>query len=274
MSNATIEDTALPCPLCEYDLRATVEPRCPECGHEFDRFELRRAFVHHPYLFELRRHRNVGPFVKTWLASLVPWRFWRRVKPTLRPRVGQLIVYWLLCSAITFLISGGAAARLGHGGWTPWLWTGVGDSWFYHAVLAGAVYPFLLFLVWPWITILCMNLFRATLRTGSIQQGHLLRWAIYTAGLNLFLLPIFVAVGEEWAAPYQDYFETYEYVHLVDHLLVGAVFVVPIYCAALAIGYRRYLRLPYPIATVLLNQMVVWLMFWAILAIVFDRNLF
>ena len=41
------------CPLCEYNLRGLIEPRCLECGYRFewpDLLDPRRRL--HPYLFE------------------------------------------------------------------------------------------------------------------------------------------------------------------------------------------------------------------------------
>ncbi len=36
---STLSPTAIPCPKCEYDLRAQTEPRCTECGYEARSFE-------------------------------------------------------------------------------------------------------------------------------------------------------------------------------------------------------------------------------------------
>ncbi|MCK6483068.1 MAG: hypothetical protein HUU22_11000 [Phycisphaerae bacterium] len=35
MPDAPLDPQSLPCPRCEYDLRAATEPRCPECGTQF-----------------------------------------------------------------------------------------------------------------------------------------------------------------------------------------------------------------------------------------------
>lgn len=272
MSSATIDDTALPCPLCEYDLRATVEPRCPECGHAFDRAELVKAGERHPYLFDQQLPPIVGPFARTWVASLVPWTFWSTVKPHMRPKVPGLIIYWLLCSATIVVILGGPMAVLAYDDVLRYYGSaGLSMLWFDPVLFAAILYP-LLFFLWPWLTVLAMNIFRATLRAASIRQGHLIRWAVYTAGFNIFLLPVFMVTGKAFAASYYGFIGPFAFPEAVNRFLIGAVFVMPIYCVLLTIAYSRYLRLPQPIATVLLNQIVVWLALWAILQAVLDTR--
>ena len=44
---------AVLCPLCEYELRGLVDPRCPECGYRFNWPELLDPTLRrHEYLFE------------------------------------------------------------------------------------------------------------------------------------------------------------------------------------------------------------------------------
>ena len=66
------------CPLCEYNLRGLSEPRCPECGYQFEWPELlditRRA---HPYLFEHHPERNIWSFFRTLFGGQRPSVFWR-----------------------------------------------------------------------------------------------------------------------------------------------------------------------------------------------------
>ena len=66
-------DSSLHCPMCDYDLRGQIEPRCPECGYRFDWDELRDPTRRvHQYLFELHPERNVWSFVRTLLGGLRP----------------------------------------------------------------------------------------------------------------------------------------------------------------------------------------------------------
>ena len=93
--SAMSEDVA--CPLCEYNLRGLVEPRCPECGYRFEWSEVLEADKRpHPFLFEHHPRRNVWSFVRTKLAGLRPWKFWRSVKPTMPSSPQRLLLYWLL----------------------------------------------------------------------------------------------------------------------------------------------------------------------------------
>src|SRR5215213_6018623 len=86
------------CPLCDYNLRGLIEPRCPECGFAFSWEELsdpqRRV---HPYAFEHHAERNLWSFRKTLLGGLRPGRFWRTLFPTQPSRPRRLILYWLIC---------------------------------------------------------------------------------------------------------------------------------------------------------------------------------
>src|SRR5215471_12139833 len=77
------------CPLCGYNLRGLVEPRCPECGHRFVWTQLLDEHEHrHPYLFEHYPRKKFRSFVRTLAASMLPRRFWRTLQPihTLYPR--------------------------------------------------------------------------------------------------------------------------------------------------------------------------------------------
>jgi hypothetical protein len=92
------------CPLCDYDLRGLAEPRCPECGYRFEWPDLtdptRRK---HRYLFEHHPERNVWSFVRTALGGLVPWRFWRSLRPEQPSNLRRLLLYWMLtaCGVLT-----------------------------------------------------------------------------------------------------------------------------------------------------------------------------
>src|SRR5438477_10336608 len=89
-------DDKLLCPLCDYDLRGLIEPRCPECGYRFEWAELRDPTRRlHPYLFEHHPERNVRALIRTFRTSLRPWRFWSQLFPTQAPRRRRMIVYWV-----------------------------------------------------------------------------------------------------------------------------------------------------------------------------------
>lgn len=105
----------LRCPLCDYDLRATTENRCPECGYQFEWDELRDPAKRlHAYLFEHHPERNVSSFVQTLIGGLRPARFWRTLFPTQPSRPRRLIAYWFLAvlSCLAILIFQGARSMV------------------------------------------------------------------------------------------------------------------------------------------------------------------
>ena len=97
------------CPLCDYDLRGLVDPRCPECGYSFNWDELRDpARRLHPYLFEHHPERGVRTFFKTFLNSAFrPRRFWRMLYPTQPSFPRRLLRYGFIVAliAVTPLIA-------------------------------------------------------------------------------------------------------------------------------------------------------------------------
>jgi hypothetical protein len=98
------EPDALPCPMCEYDLRGQIEPRCPECGYRFNWDELRDpARRLHPYLFEHHPESNVRSFLRTLLGGLLPGRFWRALLPVQPSRPRRLWAYFGAVSVLMLL---------------------------------------------------------------------------------------------------------------------------------------------------------------------------
>lgn len=96
----------VPCPLCEYNLRGLVDPRCPECGYAFTwpaLFEARRNT--HPYIFEHHPRRNVWSFWRTFAAGFRPVAFWTRLSPAhdIRPR--RLAIYWAAVSVLLLIFA-------------------------------------------------------------------------------------------------------------------------------------------------------------------------
>lgn len=90
----------LHCPICEYDLHGLPEPRCPECGFAFDWADLQREQEEYPDFFETARADRARAFFSTLARSAFPFRFWRRLHPTLRPRSRRLIVYSLIATVL------------------------------------------------------------------------------------------------------------------------------------------------------------------------------
>ena len=102
-------DTALPCPLCGYDLRGLPAGRCPECGHAFEPKELRReASLRHPYLFEHWPRRFYWSIPRTLIGMAMPGRFWRRLRPEMPVRMPPL-VFFAIASTLLIVVLLGAS---------------------------------------------------------------------------------------------------------------------------------------------------------------------
>ena len=93
------------CPMCTYNLRGLVEPRCPECGYRFtwpDMLDARRRL--HRYLFEHHPEKNLRSFLQTAFAGWLPRRFWTSLHPFQPSNPGRLIRYWA-CAVTVYALS-------------------------------------------------------------------------------------------------------------------------------------------------------------------------
>jgi hypothetical protein len=94
---APVSADDLLCPLCDYDLRGQIEPRCPECGYTFEWEDLRDpARRKHKYLFEHHPERNIRSFIRTTVGGLLPRRFWTGLLPSQPSRPRRLAIYALV----------------------------------------------------------------------------------------------------------------------------------------------------------------------------------
>ncbi len=112
-------EATLRCPLCDYDVRGLPEPRCPECGHRFEWAELTDPSKQRvKWLFEHRKW--LGGYVSTQWRLLVPWRFWRELRPAHRLVPRRVVLFFLVAfvagPAILFAAATAATyAALGRG---------------------------------------------------------------------------------------------------------------------------------------------------------------
>ncbi len=106
----------LHCARCGYNLRLLTQPRCPECGLEFDwRAVLVARLDPSTFLFE---HQWRKCPVRSWLLTvwraLRPWRFWRLVSIHQEVRFAPLLVMFLTAvPAFMLTLHGGAALLAG-----------------------------------------------------------------------------------------------------------------------------------------------------------------
>ena len=281
------------CSLCEYDLRGQVDPRCPECGYQFNFDELRDPTRRlHPYLFEHHPEKNVRSFLRTFTASLRPRRFWAILFPTQALNRRRLIVYWLLATLavlLTWSIFWGYCAQLNDfhnrgmrtsvsagidpefkakmiarfGTWQSYLdyeWPLLPNprvAWqvFDHYQYAPMRMIPIVAISWPWLTLGALLLFQASLRRAQIRTIHVLRCILYSADA-IVLAPIALLIwscGENLYQP-RGYFDVREFITL----MLPALFVLLTY--RLWIAYRTYLRFRHAFATVLASQVMVALL--------------
>lgn len=99
------DEPALHCPICDYNLHGLPEPRCPECGFAFQWDELLVEAGTVPYFFETSRAHHGRAFVRTLVRSVLPPRFWRAVRPTLRPNPRRIVLYFVIATALGLLAS-------------------------------------------------------------------------------------------------------------------------------------------------------------------------
>lgn len=107
------------CARCGYNLRGLAQPRCPECGLEFEwELALRQAESESDFLFEHQwRKRPIRSFVVTVWRSLLPGRFWRRVSIHDRLSVKPLLIL-LFTAPLVQLTLLWLVARLGARIWS------------------------------------------------------------------------------------------------------------------------------------------------------------
>jgi hypothetical protein len=251
------------CPLCEYDLRGLVEPRCPECGYTFTWPEItdptRRR---HPYLFEHHGDRNVWSFRRTLLAGLRPGRFWRSLSPAQPSFAGRLAAYAaavllgiLVLSPVAVLTYTAAVLLLSRSIGGTW-----GDAFEWAWRVRGTMPVLILvayYVLWAVSTLMALLIFRISMRRARIRPVHVVRCVVYgfDAGLwaaaGLLVLAMALAALEILRV---RGFSDLAYVGAgVPWLLVAAVFY------RLVSAYRHYLRFDRPFLTVLASQVIAWL---------------
>jgi hypothetical protein len=98
-------DEDLACPICSYSLRGLAEPRCPECGFQFDWDALRAAIkAKHAYLYEHGRGLAIMRMVRTFIHGLRPAKFWATLNAATEIRLRRLAIYWIVTA--TFVVAG------------------------------------------------------------------------------------------------------------------------------------------------------------------------
>ncbi len=171
---------ALHCPRCGYDLRMLPQPRCPECGLQFEWAELITAVrtQNECPLFEYQwRRRPVRSFLRTVGRALLPWRLWSRMSLAWEPQVRPLFVlaaFMVLLFAVCSL--GVEYARDACAAWQFTLLTGrayPGPVWRPDLVAhVGEVTGHLLWALFVWGL---LQIYQQTIAKYQLRQRQLLR---------------------------------------------------------------------------------------------------
>jgi hypothetical protein len=293
--------TNIECPLCLYNLRGLSEPRCPECGYQFQWIDLldptRRR---HRYLFEHHPERNVWSFFRTLLNGLWPRKFWNDVKPTHLVRPRRLVIYWVLCSFLVLLLPIAQAVHLGadlarsNAYGRLFFMSAAGNTpasaparqlymdanlplppsrvFFqqYWQLLRGNYLPMVSvelgsIAAWPWLTFAALMVFQASMRKAKVQRAHVLRCVIYSADMSILYTSI-VILAVTWVITAAFLFHRPDVRDYYAFWLVLLLWVIRL--DKLVIAYRKYLQFDHPFLTVLASQIIVLLgmaglLYWA-----------
>jgi hypothetical protein len=296
------EQREIVCPLCAYNLRGLVEPRCPECGYRFTWDELldpTRAL--HPYLYEHHPERGIRSFWRTAVAGLWPPSFWRTLSPTQPSKPRRLARYALnvvlllaLLPALVMLIRYGLDAvpfdtRFARNGW-PTYW-GVFGSFSYYQWrgglpltvaalidlalrptenLPGFIASFAAAaVVWAVATYAGLMIFQQSMGKAAVRGGHVARCIVYAADFAMWPSVVLSAVLlAQWALRLENR------LYLCGTLMGGslALLFFPVAILRLITAYRRYLRFDHPVATVLAVQVILALAALLALCVCYAAN--
>jgi len=200
---STVSEEIL-CPLCDYNLRGLIQPRCPECGSHYlwdDLLDPRRR--KHPYLFEHHPEMNWNSFWRTAKGGLRPINFWRSLHPVQPSNRWRLVLYTLIVWISVYLLltlGGFVSGVVGHYRQITYYWPGYAtkldtlDGAFrrtitaYPTFLAGPYrLPTFLILGWPVATLMTLMIFRASMRRAKARTIHVARCVVYSADAILWL---------------------------------------------------------------------------------------
>lgn len=181
-SSVTVEPR---CPQCGYNLRGLAETRCPECGREFDwaavMSDAEQRLDHALFEYQWRK-RPIRSYCGTVARSLLPWRFWRRMaksgRPRLMPLLAMLPITWAICALLLLATDFAGhhsmvyALRVAYGVQTSWPFYWPWHSYSDHIV----VMVLLLALIW-----LCVAMCSQALARKGFGQGDVLRLLVLSA---------------------------------------------------------------------------------------------
>ncbi len=278
------------CPLCAYNLRGLVEPRCPECGFRFDWPELldpaRRL---HPYVFEHHPESNFRSFRRTLWGGLRPKRFWQSLHPAQPSHPRRLLLYWLVASAVFCVVlslsliipnaislaSRNRAIRQvmntpNDPGFVKMVVQSHGSldayydeiappvaSWAFLVSLISDTFPALIplmicYIAWPWLTFASLMVFRWSMRRTKVNPTHVIRCVVYS--FDAAMCGVLLIMGVELTTLCLAPGALYYIVPVTASLIVIGSIVVMAF--RVYVAYKRYLRFDHPLATIIASQII------------------
>lgn len=250
------------CPLCDYNLRGLHEPRCPECGYQFDwPSVLDPNKRRHPYLFEHHPERNIRSFLQTLLRHLRPFEFWKTAQPTHHIRARRLIVYSLVCTAAVLL---SAAVGITEVVRDRLRWMSPPPPRHLLQFVANAlgrdgarliILGVLLLTVFPWLNFAALMIFQQSMRRAKVKTGHVLRCAIYSGDV-IFWYGLAAAIT---IACFGANLQPGVIQVLIVRFTFGFILVAAVNAVRLWVAYANYMQFKAALATVLAAQIIVGL---------------
>lgn len=117
--------------------------------------------------------------------------------------------------------------------------------------------PFLFgYLLWPWLTVLALLVFRWSMRSAKIKAAHVLRCVIYSFDVGIWVgLTALVATGAVFVATSSAML----ILPLKDGLAILCLLMAGHAVYRLWTAYRKYLKFSHPFLTILASQIMVLL---------------
>ncbi len=317
-STAHSDDAAIPhadhdgdeirCPMCDYNLRGLIDPRCPECGYTFEWTELRDpARRLHPYLFEHHPERNLNAFRRTLFGGFRPRRFWTSLHPAQPARTRRIVAYWCLAASLVFaaMLTSLTQTALYMAAQNVPLAANpnrfIADSYLQAQLirygslqayldaelpttLIGAmccalaspqcsffiVVPCVVPLLWPWLTCITLMIFPISMGRARVDRIHVLRCVLYSFDVVIWLgLTQLLMTINTWVAAAGGPPPAPLFLSMA---WTRFALIAPILLYGLFrlwVAYRLYLRFSHPFATVVTSQIIVTLFTLAVLGAVY-----
>jgi hypothetical protein len=138
--------------------------------------------------------------------------------------------------------------------------------------LGMAIIPcMIVWLLWPWLTLLSLFIFRASLRQAKINQVHVLRCVLYSSDGWLLAAPLLMM-----ASTLLDPNPVWRFWLIYIRIYATALYVIAVMSFVmtyrLACAYTRFLHFHRAVATVISSQVIVVLIIINLLFLIYGLN--